>query len=68
VWGRVAPAAESVRARALPIGLARGLRLARPVARGAVVGWADVDAPPEDDVLAVRRELETVFPSDRRTQ
>ncbi|WP_349369169.1 SAF domain-containing protein [Salinarimonas sp.] len=46
VYGRVTTAAASLAARALPIGLAHGVRLVRPVAAGAVVTEADV-APRE---------------------
>lgn len=42
VWGRVTTAAASRAARALPIGLAHGVRLVRPVAAGAVLTEADV--------------------------
>jgi predicted homoserine dehydrogenase-like protein len=49
VYGRLTPAADAVGARALPIGLAHGARLVRPVAAGGVVTARDVempDAPP----------------------
>ena len=60
VWGRAMPAADSLRAGALPIGLAHRVALRRGVARGAVLTWDDVAAM---DGLAVqaRREMERVF-------
>ena len=58
VWGRVMPAAASLAAGAVPIGLAHGMRLARPVAAGHVVCWDDLGTPPESVALALRREME----------
>lgn len=45
VWGRLMPAAASVRQGALPIGLAHGVRTLRDVAEGSVLTAADVEAP-----------------------
>src|ERR1700733_1926979 len=42
VWGKLMPAAASLSAGALPIGLAHRIRLLRPVAEGEVVTWNDV--------------------------
>jgi len=61
VWGRLMPAADSLAAGALPIGLAHGLKLERPVAAGAPVTFADVRVDPSDETLAVRREMEQAF-------
>lgn len=52
VYGRLLPAAESLRRRALPLGLAHGIRLLRDVAAGQVVGRDDVAL--DDETLAVR--------------
>jgi predicted homoserine dehydrogenase-like protein len=58
VYGRLAPAQLSVAQRALPIGLANGLRLRNDVPAGAMVRWDDVEV--DESVLAVqlRRRLE----------
>ena len=61
VWGRLMPAADSLAAGALPIGLAHGLKLGRPVAAGSVVTFADVRVDPSDEALVVRREMERAF-------
>jgi predicted homoserine dehydrogenase-like protein len=58
VYGRLVPAAESLRAGALPIGLAHGARLTGPVRAGEPVRWADVRLDPAAQVVQVRRELE----------
>jgi predicted homoserine dehydrogenase-like protein len=57
VWGRIAPAADSLAAGALPIGLAHGARVAHAVAAGEVVRLADVVPEGADRTLALRREL-----------
>jgi predicted homoserine dehydrogenase-like protein len=58
VWGRLAPAAESRRLGALPIGLAHGVRLVRNVARDEPVRWSDVEVDESAEAVRVRRELE----------
>ncbi len=58
VWGRLMPAADSLAVGAVPIGLAHGVRLARPVAAGAVVHWDDVTSAPDSEALRLRREME----------
>ena len=60
VWGRAMPAADSLRAGALPIGLAHRVALRRGVARGAVLTWDDVAAM-DGPAVQVRREMERVF-------
>ena len=59
VRAELLPAAESLGRRALPIGLAANVTLARSVVAGETVSWDDVDYI-DDDSLAVRlrRELE----------
>ena len=60
VWGRAMPAADSLRAGALPIGLAHRVALRRGVARGAVLTWDDVDAM-DGPAVQARREMERAF-------
>src|SRR5204862_7551112 len=43
VWGRLMPAAKSLSAGALPIGLAHRVKLKNNVVHGAVVRWSDVE-------------------------
>lgn len=57
VWGKVVPAARSRALGGLPIGLAHGVALTRPVAAGSVVCWADVRAK-DDDATRYRRAME----------
>jgi predicted homoserine dehydrogenase-like protein len=61
VYGKLVPAEASLRLSALPIGLAHGLRLRRPVPAGRVLSWEDVEFDPADDAVRVRREMEASF-------
>lgn len=60
VWGKCLPAKESVARRALPIGLAHGVRLIRPVPREQVLTYDDVEALADSETLALRRETEAM--------
>jgi predicted homoserine dehydrogenase-like protein len=60
VWGKIMPAATSLAKNGLPLGLAH-MKLVRPVAKGQLVSWADVEADPLDPTVAFRREMETAF-------
>ncbi|MGX7707368.1 NAD(P)H-dependent oxidoreductase [Methylobacterium sp. Gmos1] len=64
VYGKLMPAADSLRAGGLPIGLAHGLTLTRPVAAGRPVSWNDVSFAADDPVIRFRREMEDVFRSE----
>jgi predicted homoserine dehydrogenase-like protein len=41
--------------QALPIGLAQGASVVRPVRKGALVTYADVELPAGSDIARVRR-------------
>jgi predicted homoserine dehydrogenase-like protein len=60
VYGRLLPAAASLAAGALPIGLAHGVRLRRPVEDGSVVRWDDVEVDPAAEAVRFRREMEAL--------
>jgi predicted homoserine dehydrogenase-like protein len=57
-WGRLMPAAASQAKRALPIGLAHGVDVIRPVAHGAVITYDDVGSLPDNAAARCRQELE----------
>ncbi len=57
-WGRLMPAASSHARRALPIGLAHGVDVIRPVAHGSVITYDDVSALPDNAAARCRQELE----------
>jgi predicted homoserine dehydrogenase-like protein len=61
VYGKLLPAADSLRLGGLPIGLAHKVRLVRPVVQGAAVSWADVEIDATAEAVRVRREMEAAF-------
>jgi predicted homoserine dehydrogenase-like protein len=60
VWGKLMPAKASVAAKALPIGLAHGVRIIRPVARDSAVTLDDIEPLAQSRTLALRRETEAM--------
>jgi len=63
VWGKLMPAAASLKAGALPIGLAHRVKLKTNVAHGAVVRWSDIEADAGDDTVKTRKAMEAAFAS-----
>ncbi|MEQ8967385.1 MAG: SAF domain-containing protein [Azospirillaceae bacterium] len=61
VWGKLVPAADSVERGLLPIGLAHRVRLARDVPKGAPLSWSDLEAAPDNQAVALRREAEAML-------
>ena len=63
VVGRLMPAEESLRGRAVPLGLAHGWKVVRPVAAGALVTWDDVAVDETNAAVRLRREMERDVPA-----
>jgi predicted homoserine dehydrogenase-like protein len=61
VWGKLMPAAGSLAAGALPIGLAHRVKLLHDVAHGEVVRWSDVEIDAADETIRTRRAMEAKF-------
>ena len=61
VWGKLMPAAASVAAGALPIGLAHRLKLKHDVAHGEIVRWSDVEFDANNDTIKTRKAMEAAF-------
>ena len=61
VYGRLMPAEASLRHGALPIGLAHGVKLTRPVARDSVVRFDDVAVDTSSLAVKMRREMKQRF-------
>jgi predicted homoserine dehydrogenase-like protein len=61
VWGKLVPAAASLKAGALPIGLAHRVKLKNDIAHGAVVRWSDVEIDAGDETVKTRRAMEARF-------
>jgi predicted homoserine dehydrogenase-like protein len=57
VWGKLVPAARSRELEALPIGLAHGVAILRPVLEGDIVTIRDISALPNDSAVAARAEM-----------
>ena len=65
VWGKLMPAAESLKVGALPIGLAHRVKLTKDIAHGDVVRWSDVEIDTKDDAVMFRRAMEAKFAAAR---
>ena len=64
VWGKLMPAAASLAAGALPIGLAHRVKLKNDVAHGAVVRWSDVEIDADNDTIKTRKAMEAKFSTE----
>jgi predicted homoserine dehydrogenase-like protein len=64
VWGKLMPAADSLRLGGLPIGLAHNVRLRNAVNAGSPVRWSDVSIDETSQAVRVRREMEAMFRSE----
>ena len=59
VWGKLLPAATSLRMGGLPLGLAHGVKVVRPVAQGQSLSWDDVAMDTQTHAYRIRREMES---------
>ncbi|MCF2525482.1 Gfo/Idh/MocA family oxidoreductase [Bradyrhizobium sp. G127] len=65
VWGKLMPAADSLKVGALPIGLAHRVKLTKDIAHGDVVRWSDVEIDARDETVVYRRAMEAKFATAR---
>lgn len=63
VYGKLFPAQESIALGGLPLGLAHGVKLLKPVKAGQAVSWSDVAFDANSTAVQFRREMEQVFGS-----
>ena len=61
VWGRIMAASDSLARGALPIGLAQGVELLRPVPAGQALTWADIAIDEAEEAVRARRAMEAAF-------
>jgi predicted homoserine dehydrogenase-like protein len=61
VVGRLMPASDSLAIGCLPLGLAHGVKLLRPVAAGQPVRWMDVVVDESLSAVQARRQMERMF-------
>src|SRR3954470_11369187 len=67
--GRLMPAADSLAQGALPLGLAHGWKVLRPVAAGQALRWSDVQVDSNSTAVRIRREMETsIAPESDRSR
>jgi predicted homoserine dehydrogenase-like protein len=62
-YGKLIPVQRSLSLGALPIGLAKGARVSRPIGAGKLVTSADVVTDQSTTAYRVRKELETAYAS-----
>ncbi len=67
VVGRLMPAEDSLKQNCLPLGLAHGWKLLRPITAGQPVRWSDVAFEANSTGVRVRREMERVFGEQLRS-
>ncbi|HEX4926735.1 MAG TPA: SAF domain-containing protein [Burkholderiales bacterium] len=61
VVGRLMPAADSLAGQCLPLGLAHGWKVLRPVAAGQPLTWRDVACDESSTAVRARREMEAAI-------
>ena len=66
VVGRLMPAADSLAQGCLPLGLAHGWKVLKPVAAGQAVKWSDVAIDAGATAVKFRREMEALFRAPAR--
>jgi len=66
VVGRLVPAADSLTQGCLPLGLAHGWKVLKPVAAGQPLRWSDVAVDEDTAAVRVRREMEAAFRAPER--
>ena len=66
VVGRLMPAADSLAQGCLPLGLAHGWKLLKPVAQGQPLKWSDVAVDESVGAVRLRREMEADYRARER--
>ncbi len=61
VYSKLAPAEDSIKLDALPIGLANNLKLKRDIKKDEIIKWSDVDYDKNDPVVKLRHEMKKSF-------
>ena len=67
VVGRLMPARDSLTQGCLPLGLAHGCKLVKPIAAGQPVKWSDVAYDANSTAVKLRREMEALFAERTRS-
>jgi len=67
VVGRLMPASDSLAQGCLPLGLAHGWKLVKPIAAGQPVKWSDIACDANSTAVKLRREMEALFAERARS-
>jgi predicted homoserine dehydrogenase-like protein len=67
VVGRLMPARDSLAQGCLPLGLAHGWKLVKPIAAGQPVKWSDIACDANSPAVKLRREMEALFAERARS-
>ena len=67
VAGRLMPSEKSLKENCLPLGLAHGWKMLRPVAAGQPLRWSDVAFDSSSTAVKLRREMEKLFAEPLRS-
>jgi predicted homoserine dehydrogenase-like protein len=67
VVGRLMPAADSLKQGCLPLGLAHGWKMLKPVKAGQPLKWSDVAFDASQTAVKLRREMELTFDRKLKT-
>ena len=63
MWGKIVPAAHSLKIKAVPIGLASGIEVCNPIPRDGIVTWDDVRVHDCTNAHKLRKQMEMDFPN-----
>ena len=68
VYGRLMPAEDSMAINGLPIGLAHGWVLKRPVKKDQRLSWDDIEYTETAQAVSVRKEMEALFKGEFKSK
>jgi predicted homoserine dehydrogenase-like protein len=68
VWGKLLPAQKSCALGGLPLGLAHGVKMLRPVRQGECLTWNDVAIDTGTEAYRLRRAMEDLFAPSTRSR
>ena len=66
--GEFFSAEESLRRGAVPLGLSETMKIVRPVKRGELITWDDVEFDPSNEGVDIRRKMEAIFKREKGIQ
>jgi predicted homoserine dehydrogenase-like protein len=61
VWGKLVPASDSKKIGGLPLGLAHQVKVIKPVHKGTMLTWSDVEMDTRIPAYQIRKEMESAF-------